>query len=106
MKAQKAEKYAMENEKTTMSHYSNESDLENASTAGWDASTKERDDEVIRFFEWLNANRWFDFDGYKWRYTFEMGTSLSKESYEKNYVKTTAQLLEKFRSLPPSPPKE
>jgi hypothetical protein len=46
------------------------------------------------FAVWLKDNRWFNFDKdlMKWKYTFESGTSISKKSYEKNYMKTSEEL--------------
>ena len=49
-----------------------------------------------RFAEWLQENRWFSFSDGKWNYTFEMGTAISRESYEKQFRKTTAELFERF----------
>lgn len=69
--------------------------------------TKITFDLAIEFAEWLYQNRWFRFEDGKWHYTFEMGTSLSRNEYQKNYVKTTQQLLAKFMVQKlPSPPKE
>lgn len=53
-------------------------------------------DIATKFSEWLQENRWFSFINNKWHYTFEMGTSISEESYNKNYTKTTEQLFNKF----------
>lgn len=55
---------------------------------------------AIAFAKWLNQNRWFEFDenSNKWYYTFEMGTSLSRGTYEKHYMKTSEELIEKFKS--------
>jgi hypothetical protein len=50
--------------------------------------------DATAFAEWLYRNRWFHFEDGKWSYTFEMGTVMSKEAYEKNYRKTTAELYE------------
>ena len=49
-------------------------------------------EQTTAFTEWLHRNRWFTFENGKWNYTFEMGTTISKESYNKNYRKTTAEL--------------
>lgn len=55
--------------------------------------TKMSDEETaIQFAEWLKENRWFHFEDGKWSYTFEHGTSISREAYEKNYRKTTKEL--------------
>ena len=53
---------------------------------------------ACKFAEWLQENRWFHFnrDAKKWYYTFEHGTAMSDKAYQKNYVKTTAELFEKF----------
>jgi len=50
------------------------------------------------FSEWLQLNRWFCYDQSekKWHYTFEGGTAISNASYEKNYKKTTDQLIELY----------
>lgn len=52
----------------------------------------------IRFAEWLNENRWYNFDKecQKWCYTFEMGTSLPRKTYEKYYMKTSDELYKIF----------
>lgn len=49
------------------------------------------------FAEWLYKNRWFQFENDKWYYTFEMGTSMSEKTYEKNYVKTTSELFASYQ---------
>lgn len=43
---------------------------------------------------WLNQNRWFNFDEkyQKWCYTFEHGTAISRNEYEKYYMKTNDEL--------------
>jgi len=48
-----------------------------------------------KFTEWLQLNRWFFYDQSekKWHYTFEGGTAMSNASYEKNYKKTTDELI-------------
>lgn len=76
----------MENEKIAMAYCSNENDLEQAFLAVWDAAMKERDEEMIRFAEWMGdvhshkyGNLWYD-------------------NGDPNTVATTAELLEKFRS--------
>ena len=51
---------------------------------------------AIAFAEWTQDNRWYTYENGKWRYTFEHGTAMRKESYEKNYVKTTEQLYNLF----------
>lgn len=53
-------------------------------------------DVAIKFAEWLYRNRWFNFEDDKWSYCFEHGTSISDESYEKNYRKTTEELFNEF----------
>jgi hypothetical protein len=52
--------------------------------------------KAIQFAEWLFENRWFNFENGKWSYTFQQGTSISKKTYEKNYVKTTQELYSIF----------
>lgn len=44
------------------------------------------------FAVWLNANRWFNYEKGKWHYTFEHGTAMSTQDYEKNYMKTHEEL--------------
>lgn len=57
----------------------------------------EPDNETpIKFAQWLWNNRWFRFENGKWRYTFEMGTSISEANYQKNFTKTTEELFNKF----------
>lgn len=56
------------------------------------------EEEAIGFAEWLNENRWYNFDNEKkkWCYTFEHGTSLSKGTYEKKYMKTSTELYNEY----------
>ena len=54
--------------------------------------------EVCGFLEWVYDNRWFNKEGDKWHYTFEMGTSISKATLEKHYRKTTQQLLDIYKN--------
>lgn len=51
-----------------------------------------------KFDKWLEDNRWFTYSPVTklWSYTFEHGTSISKETREKNYMKTTEELYELF----------
>lgn len=46
------------------------------------------------FSIWLNENRWLTYekDKNKWFHTFEHGTFISNQSYNKLYVKTTEEL--------------
>jgi len=55
--------------------------------------------EVGKFFLWTKDNRWFEYipETDEWRYTFMWGTAMSKEEYEKNYVKKTPELYELFK---------
>lgn len=53
-------------------------------------------EEAKAFYEWRRRNRWFGRNRGKWEYTFEMGTVISEEQYEKYYRKTTEELLELF----------
>ena len=55
------------------------------------------DNHAIGFSEWLQENRWYSFIQGKWNYTFEQGTSISEANYNKNYRKTTKQLLEIYK---------
>lgn len=55
------------------------------------------EDIAKEFYVWRLENRWFFRKNGKWHYSFEQGTSISEESYEKNYTKTTEQLLELFK---------
>ena len=64
--------------------------------ANFDVAGKEKS-TAIKFSEWLYANRWFTFENGKWRYTFEHGTVMRKEEYNKNYTKTTEELYELFK---------
>lgn len=49
--------------------------------------------EVLKeFYNWRIENRWFTRSRGKWNYTFEQGTHISEESYNKNYRKTTSEL--------------
>jgi hypothetical protein len=54
-------------------------------------------DEIEKFILWKDENRWFNFSDGKWNYTFEHGTAISKQNYEKNYRKTTSQLLTLYK---------
>lgn len=67
-----------------------------AASKGYSLATDKSDG--IGFAEWLYKNRWFSMEGDKWCYTFEMGTSMPQKTYEKNYMKTTAELYEIFKS--------
>ena len=49
-----------------------------------------------KFAIWLDENRWFNYKNGKWHYTFEHGTAISMESYEKNYTKTHTELYKLF----------
>lgn len=49
------------------------------------------------FYIWKDEERWFGFSDGKWNYTFEHPTSVSKDSYEKNYRKTTKELLDMWK---------
>jgi len=55
------------------------------------------DNYAIEFAEWLQENRWYSFTQGKWNYTFEQGTSISEATYNKNYRKTSQELLEIFK---------
>lgn len=55
------------------------------------------DDFAIGFSEWLQENRWYSFIQGKWNYTFEQGTSISEASYDKNYRKTSQELLQIYK---------
>lgn len=62
--------------------------------------------EAVAFAEWLNQNRWFNYDrdNKVWCYTFEQGTAMSRAAYLKNYTKTSDQLYSLFKqSQTPSP---
>ena len=54
---------------------------------------KYSEEEIEQFYIWKDENRWFNFSNGKWNYTFEHGTVMSKSSYEKNYRKTTKELM-------------
>lgn len=60
-----------------------------------------KEDEQLdpAFDKWLEDNRWFTYSPVEklWHYTFEQGTSISKQSYRKNYMKTTEQLYSLFK---------
>lgn len=56
-----------------------------------------REEDSVMFAEWLYKNRWFSFENNKWYYTFEQGTSISDKQYQKEYVKTTAELYKQFK---------
>lgn len=60
-------------------------------------------DEGVLFAEWLYRNRWFHFENGKWHYTFEMGTSMSDKTYQKNYVKPTSELYAMFQKETKTP---
>jgi len=62
--------------------------------------------EKPSFSEWLQNERWFYFDKSinKWKYTFENGTSISKEEYAQHYTKSTHELYFKFLSEQPTKP--
>jgi hypothetical protein len=51
-------------------------------------------DDIEEFIKWKDNNRWYNFENGKWNYTFEHGMSISKGAYEKNYRKTTKELLD------------
>ena len=53
--------------------------------------------DLEEFYIWKNENRWFNFENGKWNYSFEHGISISTEQYEKNYRKTTKELLDMFK---------
>jgi len=73
-------------------------DLLEAYAAGWEAHEAHTSIDAVAFAEWLYENRWFYFDHstQKWHYTFEEGTSIPKKTYEKLYIKTTAELYKLF----------
>jgi hypothetical protein len=52
---------------------------------------------AINFPLWMQQNRWYNFQNGKWRYTFEQGTAMSKETYEKKYTKTPNELFELYQ---------
>jgi hypothetical protein len=54
------------------------------------------------FYIWKDKNRWFNFENGKWNYTFEHGTSIGKETYEKHYRKTTKELIQMWREQQPN----
>lgn len=56
-----------------------------------------REEVAVEFAEWMYQNRWFQFENGKWYYTFEQGTSMSDKQYQKEYVKTTAELYQLFK---------
>jgi hypothetical protein len=60
---------------------------------------QEREREATEFAEWTQLNRWFYFDPIQkeWSYTFEHGTSISKDYYKQHYIKTTEQLYKLFK---------
>ena len=68
--------------------------------AGAEEMMENLDTFAIQFAVWLFENRWFYYDKEtkKWSYTFEQGTSISKETYSKHYKKTTEELLSVFRT--------
>ncbi len=51
------------------------------------------------FDKWLSDNRWYTYSPVTklWSYTFEHGTAMGKESYRKNFMKTTDQLYQLFK---------
>lgn len=53
--------------------------------------------DAINFPIWMQQNRWYNFSGGKWHYTFEEGTAISKETYEKKYTKTPTELFELYQ---------
>lgn len=53
--------------------------------------------DVMAFEKWRQENRWFDYDGTYWNYTFEHPTAISEKEYNKNYRKTTLQLYELYQ---------
>jgi len=59
---------------------------------------KSYESDIEKFILWKDTNRWFNFSDGKWNYTFEQGTSISKENYEKDYRKTTKELIEIWES--------
>jgi|SRR6185369_208118 len=65
---------------------------------GWEANEVKNQSDAVAFAQWLYENRWFYFDRstQKWHYTFEQGTSIPKKTYEKLYIKTTAELYKLF----------
>lgn len=67
-------------------------------TAPDESPSSSSEEEAIGFAEWLNENRWYNFDNEKkkWCYTFEHGTSLSKGTYEKKYMKTSTELYNEY----------
>jgi len=52
---------------------------------------------AINFPLWMQQNRWYNFQNGKWRYTFEQGMAMSKETYEKRYTKTPNELFELYQ---------
>lgn len=66
----------------------------------------DKGEEATQFAEWLQENRWFTFQSHtkwhpnekRWYYTFEQGTAMGEAAYQKNYVKTTSQLYQLFKS--------
>lgn len=61
-------------------------------------SSQLKSSDAVEFAEWLQKNRWFNFENEKWHYTHEMGTSISDEERDKHYRKTSAELYSKFLS--------
>lgn len=98
MKEQKAHDYAKNDWKhfsngVTLSQKDAESSSKEAFINGWDAAMKERDEEMIRFAEWCQ-NKYFRFE--------DMWVDFNTLNVAGKTMKfTTAQLLEKFRALPP-----
>lgn len=74
-----------------MDEYQTAPALQELGEAGWDFG------KVEAFMRWKYDNRWFNFEDGLWCYTFEHGTAMSRSTYRKNYMKTTAQLVELWR---------
>lgn len=51
---------------------------------------------AIGFAQWLQENRWYSFINGKWHYTFDQGTAMARKTYEKDYMKTTEELYNKY----------
>jgi hypothetical protein len=60
----------------------------------WEDKPPFSESDVEGFILWKDNNRWFSFSDGKWNYTFEQGTSISRAAYEKDYRKTTKELIE------------
>lgn len=52
--------------------------------------------QAIAFDKWKHENRWFSFENGYWYYTFEQGTSVSEQTYNKHYRKTPDELYSQF----------